>query len=165
MLNQDYTFDTFRIDKGNRFAYAAAVTVAENPGKPYNPLVIWGPSGTGKTHLLHAIANKTHSLNHWVRTHYTPTHTYRDEFLKNIPRGQEEFRRHYYNLDMLLIDDIQDLAGKQKLEEVFLFTLDRLLTDGKQVVMTCDVAPGELAIEGRRLRQRILSGLIADTSI
>lgn len=159
MPTNDQTFASFVITEKNRHAHDVALAVSERPADVHNPLVIWGAPGTGKTHLLRAIANHTYSLNRWVRTHYTPTYAYRDEFLASIPDGQTEFRRRYHDLDMLLIDDIQDLACKEGLEEVFLFALDTLLADGKQVVMTCDVAPEGLAIQDKRLRRRIMSGL------
>lgn len=159
MPTNDQTFDTLALSEKNRHAHDVALAVSERPADVHNPLVIWGAPGTGKTHLLRAISNHTHSLNRWVRTHYTPTYAYRDEFLASIPDGQTEFRRRYHDLDMLLIDDIQDLAGKEGIEEVFLFTLDALLAGGRQVVMTCDVSPEGLEIQDKRLSRRIQSGL------
>lgn len=165
MPTNDQTFDTFALSEKNRHAHDVALAVSEKPAEVHNPLVIWGATGTGKTHLLQAIASHTHSLNRWVRTLYAPTYAYRDEFMSSIPDGQKEFRRRYRDLDMLLIDDIQDLAGKAGLEEVFLFILDALLAAGKQVVMTCDVAPEELEIQDKRLRRRIMSGLTVEIRV
>ena len=165
MLSNDRTFDTFVINDRNRFAHDAALAVAENPAEVHNPLVIWGVPGVGKTHLLLSIRDRTESLNRWVRSRYVTTHSYRDQFLESLPANKAEFRRRYHELDMLLIDDVQDLANREGLEETFLIALDTLLSEGKQVVMTCDSSPSDLPFISERLKRRILSGLTVEIQV
>jgi chromosomal replication initiator protein len=162
-LNTRYTFDQFVIGASNRFAHAAALSVAESPGRSYNPLFIYGPAGLGKTHLLHAIGHHVRTVfrNKWVR--YVATETFMNEFVDAI-RAKEmpSFKRRYRDLDVLLIDDIQFLERTQELQEEFFHTFNQLHSEGGQIVISSDRAPKSIASLEDRLRTRFEWGLITD---
>ncbi|MDN5803137.1 MAG: chromosomal replication initiator protein DnaA [Microlunatus sp.] len=162
-LNPKYTFETFVIGSSNRFAHAAAVAVAENPGKSYNPLTIYGESGLGKTHLLHAIGRYARDYFERVRVRYVSTEELTNDFINAISQNKgAEFRRRYREVDVLLIDDIQFLEGKEQTQEEFFHTFNTLHNAQKQIVMTSDRPPKNLENLEPRLRSRFGWGLITD---
>ena len=162
-LNPKYTFETFVIGASNRFAHAAAVAVAENPGKSYNPLTIYGESGLGKTHLLHAIGRYARDYFERVRVRYVSTEELTNDFINAISQNKgAEFRRRYRDVDVLLIDDIQFLEGKEQTQEEFFHTFNTLHNAQKQIVMTSDRPPKNLENLEPRLRSRFGWGLITD---
>jgi chromosomal replication initiator protein len=162
-LNPKYTFETFVIGASNRFAHAAAVAVAENPGKSYNPLTIYGDSGLGKTHLLHAIGRYARDYFERVRVRYVSTEELTNDFINAISQNKgAEFRRRYRDVDVLLIDDIQFLEGKEQTQEEFFHTFNTLHNAQKQIVMTSDRPPKNLENLEPRLRSRFGWGLITD---
>ena len=162
-LNPKYTFETFVIGSSNRFAHAAAVAVAENPGKSYNPLTIYGESGLGKTHLLHAIGRYARDYFERVRVRYVSTEELTNDFINAISQNKgAEFRRRYRDVDVLLIDDIQFLEGKEQTQEEFFHTFNTLHNAQKQIVMTSDRPPKNLENLEPRLRSRFGWGLITD---
>ena len=162
-LNPKYTFETFVIGSSNRFAHAAAVAVAENPGKSYNPLTIYGESGLGKTHLLHAIGRYARDYFERVRVRYVSTEELTNDFINSISQNKgAEFRRRYRDVDVLLIDDIQFLEGKEQTQEEFFHTFNTLHNAQKQNVMTSDRPPKNLENLEPRLRSRFGWGLITD---
>lgn len=162
-LNPKYVFDTFVIGASNRFAHAAAVAVAEAPAKAYNPLFIYGDSGLGKTHLLHAIGHYTHNLYSHVRVRYVNSEEFTNDFINSIGEGKAgAFQRRYRDVDVLLIDDIQFLQGKEQTMEEFFHTFNALHNANKQVVITSDLPPKQLAGFEARLRSRFEWGLITD---
>jgi chromosomal replication initiator protein len=162
-LNPRYVFDSFVIGQSNRFAHAAAVAVAEAPAKAYNPLFIYGGSGLGKTHLLHAIGHYARNLFPNVRVRYVSSEELTNDFINSISGGDKEgFRRRYRNVDILLIDDIQFLQGKEGTMEEFFHTFNALHNNFKQVVITSDVPPKQLEGFEARLRSRFEWGLITD---
>ncbi|MFT4166068.1 MAG: chromosomal replication initiator protein DnaA [Microlunatus sp.] len=162
-LNPKYTFETFVIGSSNRFAHAAAVAVAENPGKSYNPLTIYGESGLGKTHLLHAIGRYARDYFERVRVRYVSTEELTNDFINSISQNKgAEFRRRYRDVDVLLIDDIQFLEGKEQTQEEFFHTFNTLHNAQKQIVMTSDRPPKNLENLEPRLRSRFGWGLITD---
>ncbi|MFZ1409866.1 MAG: DnaA/Hda family protein, partial [Micropruina sp.] len=150
-LNPKYTFETFVIGSSNRFAHAAAVAVAEQPGKAYNPLMIYGGSGLGKTHLLHALGHYVRNYQHKARVKYVSTEELTNDFINAISENRTaEFRRTYRDIDVLLIDDIQFLESKIQTQEEFFHTFNHLHTLQKQIVMTSDRPPKSLeALEER----------------
>jgi len=162
-LNPKYLFETFVIGSSNRFAHAAAVAVAENPGKSYNPLTIYGESGLGKTHLLHAIGRYIRQYVERVRVRYVSTEELTNDFINAISQNKAaEFRRRYREVDVLLIDDIQFLEGKEQTQEEFFHTFNTLHNAQKQIVMTSDRPPKNLENLEPRLRSRFGWGLITD---
>ncbi len=162
-LNQKYTFETFVIGSSNRFAHAAAIAVAEGPGKSYNPLTIYGESGLGKTHLLHAIGHYVANYFDRVRVRYVSTEELTNDFINSISQNKgAEFRRRYREVDVLLIDDIQFLEGKEQTQEEFFHTFNTLHNAQKQIVMTSDRPPKLLENLEPRLRSRFGWGLITD---
>ena len=162
-LNPKYTFENFVIGASNRFAHAAAVAVAEAPGKAYNPLLIYGGSGLGKTHLLHALGHYMLSYYPGVRVRYVSTEEMTNDFINAISENRmTEFRRRYRDVDVLLIDDIQFLESKIQTQEEFFHTFNTLHNAQKQIVMTCDRPPKALEALEPRLRSRFEWGLITD---
>ena len=163
LLNPKYLFETFVIGSSNRFAHAAAVAVAEAPAKAYNPLFIYGDSGLGKTHLLHAIGHYAFSLYPGVRVRYVNSEEFTNDFINSIGEGKAgAFQRRYREVDVLLIDDIQFLQGKEQTMEEFFHTFNTLHNANKQVVITSDVPPKQLAGFEDRMRSRFEWGLITD---
>jgi chromosomal replication initiator protein len=162
-LNPKYTFETFVIGASNRFAHAAAIAVAENPGKSYNPLTIYGDSGLGKTHLLHALGHYVRSYFETTRVRYVSTEELTNDFINAISQNKgAEFRQRYRDVDVLLIDDIQFLEGKEQTQEEFFHTFNTLHNAEKQIVMTSDRPPKLLENLEPRLRSRFGWGLITD---
>ena len=162
-LNPKYTFETFVIGGSNRFAHAAAIAVAENPGKSYNPLTIYGDSGLGKTHLLHALGHYVRNYFDRVRVRYVSTEELTNDFINAISQNRgADFRRRYRDVDVLLIDDIQFLEGKEQTQEEFFHTFNTLHNAQKQIVMTSDRPPKLLENLEPRLRSRFGWGLITD---
>lgn len=162
-LNPRYTFDTFVIGSSNRFAHAAALAVAESPGKTYNPLFIYGGSGLGKTHLLHAIGHYTRHLKPQTRVKYVNSEEFTNDFINSIRDDRSlSFKRTYREVDVLLIDDIQFLQGKEQTLEEFFHTFNALHNAGKHVVITSDVSPRNLDGIEERMRTRFEWGLMTD---
>jgi len=162
-LNPKYTFETFVIGGSNRFAHAAAIAVAENPGKSYNPLTIYGDSGLGKTHLLHALGHYVRNYFDRVRVRYVSTEELTNDFINAISQNKgADFRRRYRDVDVLLIDDIQFLEGKEQTQEEFFHTFNTLHNAQKQIVITSDRPPKLLENLEPRLRSRFGWGLITD---
>jgi chromosomal replication initiator protein len=162
-LNAKYVFDSFVIGNSNRFAHAAAVAVAEAPARAYNPLFIYGDSGLGKTHLLHAIGHYAARMFPNVRVRYVSTEEFTNEFINLVHSGRaEDFRRRYRDIDFLLIDDIQFLERAERTQEEFFHTFNTLHNASKQIVITSDRAPKKLTTLEDRLRTRFEWGLITD---
>ncbi len=162
-LNPKYTFETFVIGSSNRFPHAAAVAVAEAPGKAYNPLLVYGESGLGKTHLLHAIGHYVRSLYTGAKVRYVSSEEFTNEFINAIRDDKQDgFKRRYRDVDVLLIDDIQFLEGKTQTQEEFFHTFNTLHNANKQIVLTSDRAPKRLEALEDRLRNRFEWGLITD---
>jgi len=162
-LNPKYTFDRFVIGQSNRFAHAAAVAVAEAPAKAYNPLFIYGDSGLGKTHLLHAIGDYALSLYPGIRVRYVSSEEFTNDFINSIANNRgSAFQARYRDVDILLIDDIQFLQGRAETQEAFFHTFNTLHDHDKQVVITSDVPPKHLTGFEDRMRSRFEWGLITD---
>lgn len=162
-LNPKYTFDTFVIGASNRFAHAAAVAVAEAPAKAYNPLFVYGESGLGKTHLLHAIGHYARNLYPHVKVRYVNSEEFTNDFINSIRDDKASaFQRRYRDVDVLLIDDIQFLQGKVQTQEEFFHTFNTLHNANKQVVITSDLPPKLLSGFEERMRSRFEWGLLTD---
>jgi len=162
-FNPGFTFDRFVVGSSNQFAAAAAEAVALRPGGTYNPLYLYGGSGLGKTHLLHAIANRLAETSPTLKVAYMTTEQFVNELINCIQRKQmEAFRQTFRSVDMLLLDDIQFIAGKERTQEEFFHTFNTLQSTGRQVVFTSDARPADIPGLEERLRSRFLQGLIAD---
>ncbi|MFL6105463.1 MAG: DnaA ATPase domain-containing protein, partial [Marmoricola sp.] len=162
-LNPRYTFDTFVIGSSNRFAHAAAVAVAEAPGKAYNPLLVYGDSGLGKTHLLHAIGHYVRSLYTGAKIRYVSSEAFTNDVINAIKDANTAaLQRRYRDVDVLLIDDIQFLEGKQQTQEEFFHTFNTLHNANKQIVISSDRPPKRLTQLEDRLRNRFEWGLLTD---
>lgn len=159
---EGYTFDRFIVGNSNKFAHAAAIAVAEKPGKNYNPLFIYGNSGLGKTHLLLSIGQAIHSRDSKQRIAYIKGDDFTNQMVKAIREGTaEEFRTKYRNVDLFLVDDIQFIAGKQSTQEEFFHTFNNIYEAGHQIVITSDRPPIEMSLLDDRLRTRFEGGLMA----
>nr|WP_282101682.1 chromosomal replication initiator protein DnaA [Corynebacterium callunae] len=162
-LNPKYTFESFVIGPFNRFANAAAVAVAESPAKAFNPLFISGGSGLGKTHLLHAVGNYAQELQPGLRIKYVSSEEFTNDYINSVRDDrQETFKRRYRNLDILMVDDIQFLAGKEGTQEEFFHTFNALHQADKQIILSSDRPPKQLTTLEDRLRTRFEGGLITD---
>lgn len=162
-LNPKYTFDNFVIGESNRFAHAASLAAAQSPGVVYNPLFIYGGVGLGKTHLMHAIGNYMLSQNPNLKVVYVSSEKFTNELINSILKDKNsEFRNKYRNVDVLLVDDIQFIAGKESTQEEFFHTFNTLHDDNKQIVLTSDKPPKEIPELEDRIRSRFEWGLSAD---
>jgi len=164
-LNKNYTFDSFVVGNNNRFAQAAALAVAEAPGEAYNPLFLYGGVGLGKTHLMHAIGNEILSSNPTKKVLYVTSEKFTNEFINGLKDNKnEDFRNKYREIDVLLIDDIQFIAGKKSVQEEFFHTFNAIREQGGQIIMSSDKPPKDIDHLEDRLKSRFEWGLIADIS-
>ncbi|MCI6377835.1 MAG: chromosomal replication initiator protein DnaA [Clostridiales bacterium] len=163
LLNPKYTFDTFVVGSSNRFAHAVSLAVAEVPAKAYNPLFIYGGVGLGKTHLMHAIGHYAHELYPDMKILYITSEDFTNQLVTAMQTNQnQQFRERFRNVDILMVDDIQFIAGKHGTEEEFFHTFNHLREAGKQIVMTSDKPPKEIQKLEERLCSRFEGGLVAD---
>jgi chromosomal replication initiator protein len=162
-LRRDLTLAEFVEGRGNQMALASAMQIIEKPGFLYNPLVVVGGVGLGKTHLLHAVGNALHAQRPGRKIQYVHAQEYFEEMVRAIQRkNPQDFKQHYQNLDLLLIDDIQFLGGKERTQEEFFYTFEALFSSRKQLMITCDTYPKELGEFQDRLKSRLASGLIVE---
>lgn len=165
-LNPKYNFSTFVVGDNNRFAHAASLAVAESPASAYNPLFLYGGVGLGKTHLMHAIGNEVLVNNKNAKILYVTSESFTNEFINALKSAStEKFRQKYRNIDVLLIDDIQFIAGKKQLQEEFFHTFNTLHESGKQIVISSDRPPRDIPLLEDRLKSRFEWGLLADVSM
>ncbi len=164
-LNPKYTFDTFVVGNNNRFAHAAALAVGDSPANSYNPLFLYGGVGLGKTHLMHAIGNRILNNNRNSNILYVTSETFTNQLINAIKDNKNElFRSKYRNIDVLLIDDIQFIAGKERVQEEFFHTFNALHESGKQIILSSDKPPRDIQFLEDRLKSRFEWGLLADIS-
>ncbi len=167
-LNKEYTFDTFVVGSNNQFAYAASLAVAESPGTIYNPLFLYSGVGLGKTHLMHSIAHFIMKNNPSMRVLYVTSETFTNEVIEAIRNGNNnsmrDFREKYRNIDVLLIDDVQFIIGKESTQEEFFHTFNTLYGEKKQIIISSDKPPKDMDILEDRIRSRFEWGLICDIS-
>ena len=168
-LNPKYTFDTFVIGNSNRFAHAACVAVAESPAKAYNPLFLYGGVGLGKTHILHAIGNYITENKPELNVVYVTTEQFTNEFIETVGKNElnlnSGFRNKYRNADVLIVDDVQSIIGKPRVQEEFFHTFNALTSQNKQIVLSSDRPPKEINPLEERLRSRFEWGLITDIGV
>lgn len=162
-LNPMHTFDNYVVSDSNKLPASAAIAVAEKPARAYNPLFVWGDSGLGKTHLMHAIGNYAHQLNPSLKIKYVSSEEFTNDYINSVRDDrQESFKRRYREVDILMVDDIQFLQGKEGTQEEFFHTFNALEQSGKQIVLSSDRPPKQLTTLEDRLRTRFQAGLIAD---
>ena len=165
-LNPNYSFDTFVVGDNNRFAHAASLAVAESPATAYNPLFLYGGVGLGKTHLMHAIGNEIIRNNKNSKILYVTSENFTNEFINALKdNNMEKFRKKYRHIDVLLIDDIQFIAGKERLQEEFFHTFNTLRESGRQIVLSSDRPPRDIPLLEDRLKSRFEWGIIADVAM